>query len=52
MGARRIATKSIEKPTPNVHLGGLESLPEWVGPIGRAAAGRDGAGKDRPPPSN
>jgi hypothetical protein len=26
--------ESIEKPTPNVHLGGLESLPEWVGPSG------------------
>src|SRR5258708_11999017 len=24
--------ETIEKPTPNVHLGGLESLPEWVGP--------------------
>lgn len=26
--------ESIEQPTPNVHLGGLESLPEWVGPSG------------------
>ena len=26
--------ETIEKPTPNVHLGGLESLPEWVGPTG------------------
>lgn len=26
--------ESVEKPTPNVHLGGLESLPEWVGPSG------------------
>jgi len=26
--------ETIEKPTPNVHLGGLESLPEWVGPSG------------------
>ena len=25
---------TIEKPTPNVHLGGLESLPEWTGPSG------------------
>jgi hypothetical protein len=25
---------TIEKPAPNVHLGGLESLPEWVGPTG------------------
>ena len=26
--------ETIEQPTPNVHLGGLESLPEWVGPTG------------------
>ncbi len=26
--------ETVEKPTPNVHLGGLESLPEWVGPTG------------------
>ena len=26
--------ETIEKPSPNVHLGGLESLPEWVGPTG------------------
>jgi hypothetical protein len=26
--------ETIEQPTPNVHLGGLESLPEWVGPSG------------------
>jgi hypothetical protein len=26
--------ESIEQPTPNVHLGGLESLPEYVGPSG------------------
>jgi len=28
--------ESIEQPTPNVHLGGLESLPEYVGPSGAA----------------
>jgi len=28
------SNETIEKPTPNVHLGGLESLPEWVGPTG------------------
>ncbi len=28
--------ETIERPTPNVHLGGLESLPEWVGPTGAA----------------
>src|SRR5258708_25128008 len=26
--------ETIEKPTPNVHLGGLESLPEGAGPTG------------------
>ncbi len=26
--------ETVEQPTPNVHLGGLESLPEWVGPSG------------------
>ena len=26
--------ETIEKPTPNVHTGGLESLPEWVGQQG------------------
>ena len=24
----------VENPAPSVHLGGLESLPEWVGPTG------------------
>ena len=28
--------ESIDRPTPNVHLGGLESLPEYVGPSGAA----------------
>ncbi len=26
--------ESVEQPTPNVHLGGLESLPEYVAPSG------------------
>ncbi len=26
--------ESVERPTPNVHLGGLESLPGYVGPSG------------------
>ena len=26
--------ETVEQPTPNVHLGGLESLPEYVGPSG------------------
>jgi hypothetical protein len=34
MGENQDSGESIEKPTPNVHLGGLESLPEWVGPTG------------------
>ena len=33
-GENQDSGESIEKPTPNVHLGGLESLPEWVGPTG------------------
>jgi hypothetical protein len=27
-------TETITNPAPSVHLGGLESLPEWVGPTG------------------
>jgi hypothetical protein len=27
-------SETVEEPTPNVHLGGLESLPEYVGPSG------------------
>ena len=34
MGGDEDSDESVEKPTPNVHLGGLESLPEWVGPTG------------------
>jgi hypothetical protein len=26
--------QSVENPAPSVHLGGLQSLPEWVGPSG------------------
>jgi hypothetical protein len=28
--------ETVDKPAPNVHLGGLESLPEWTGPSGAA----------------
>jgi hypothetical protein len=34
MGKEDDSGETVEKPTPNVHLGGLESLPEWVGPSG------------------
>jgi hypothetical protein len=34
LGKDEDSGETIEKPTPNVHLGGLESLPEWVGPTG------------------
>jgi hypothetical protein len=27
-------SETVEQPTPNVHTGGLESLPEYVGPSG------------------
>lgn len=33
MGAND-SEETVERPTPNVHLGGLESLPEYVGPSG------------------
>jgi hypothetical protein len=33
-GGDNNSEETIEQPTPNVHLGGLESLPEWVGPSG------------------
>ena len=26
--------ETVENPAPSVHLGGLETLPEWVGPTG------------------
>lgn len=34
IGGEKESDETIDKPTPNVHLGGLESLPEWVGPTG------------------
>ena len=34
MGGDQDSDETIEKPTPNVHLGGLETLPEWVEPSG------------------
>jgi hypothetical protein len=30
--------QTVERPTPNVHLGGLQSLPEWVEPSGAPQA--------------
>ena len=34
MGKEDDSGETVEKPTPNIHLGGLETLPEWVGPSG------------------
>jgi hypothetical protein len=34
IGGNEDSDETIEKPTSNVHLGGLESLPEYVGPSG------------------
>jgi hypothetical protein len=44
--------ETVEKPTPNVHLGGLESLPEWVGPTGEPPQAVTVPPKTAPPPSN
>jgi len=44
--------ETVEKPTPNVHLGGLESLPEWVGPTGAPPQAVTVPPKTEPPPSN
>jgi len=44
--------ESVEKPTPNVHLGGLESLPEWVGPTGAPPQSVTVPPEIAPPPSN
>ena len=43
--------ETIEKPTPNVHLGGLESLPEWVGPTGAPPQAVTVPAKTAPPKS-
>jgi hypothetical protein len=34
MSGDQDSDETIEKPTPNVHLGGLETLPEWTEPSG------------------
>ena len=44
--------ESVEKPTPNVHLGGLESLPEWVGPTGAPPQAVTVPPETAPTPSN
>jgi hypothetical protein len=44
--------ETVEKPTPNVHLGGLESLPEWVGPTGAPPLAVTVPPETAPPPSN
>ena len=44
--------ETIERPTPNVHLGGLESLPEWVGPTGAPPQSVTVPPKTAAPPSD
>ena len=44
--------ETVDKPTPNVHLGGLESLPEWVGPTGAPPQAVTVPPKTEPPPSD
>jgi len=44
--------ETVEEPTPNVHLGGLESLPEWVGPTGAPPQAVTVPTETEPPPSN
>ncbi|MGC2304974.1 hypothetical protein [Candidatus Binatus sp.] len=51
-GDEEDSDESVEKPTPNVHLGGLESLPEWVGPTGAPPQAVTVPAKTEPPPSN
>jgi hypothetical protein len=41
--------QTVEHPTPNVHLGGLDSLPEWVGPSGAPPQAVTVPSKDTPP---
>jgi hypothetical protein len=38
-------------PAPSVHLGGLESLPEWVGPSGAPPEAATLPKQDQPPPT-
>ena len=44
--------ESVDKPTPNVHLGGLESLPEWVAPTGAPPQSVTVPPETAPPPSD
>lgn len=48
MGDEDDNQETIEQPTPNVHLGGLESLPEWVGPSGAPPQAVTVPAKDAP----
>ena len=41
--------ETIENPAPSVHLGGLESLPEWVGPTGAPPEAATVPKLDQPP---
>jgi hypothetical protein len=42
--------EDAEKETPTVHLGGLSTLPEWVGPSGAPPQAVTLPSKDAPPP--
>ena len=44
--------ETVENPAPSVHLGGLESLPEWVEPTGEPPQAVTVPPKTAPPPSN
>ena len=52
LGGDEDSDETVEKPTPNVHLGGLESLPEWVGPTGAPPQAVTVPPETAPPPSN
>ncbi len=52
MGGDEDSDETVEKPTPNVHLGGLESLPEWVGPTGAPPQAVTVPPETAPPPSD
>ncbi|HZC45445.1 MAG TPA: hypothetical protein VE243_03155 [Candidatus Acidoferrum sp.] len=40
--------QTVERPAPSVHLGGLQSLPEWVEPSGAAPQAVTVPGQDGP----
>jgi hypothetical protein len=40
--------ETVDRPTPNVHLGGLQSLPDYVGPSGAAPQSATVPAQDAP----